>query len=98
MQKAIFSIVYYSREGHTEQIAKLVADNLRSTESEVFLIRTKEAKERLDILHASDAIIFGSPTYFSNVSSRFRQFMELTGTFWYKQVWKDKLAAGFTVS
>jgi multimeric flavodoxin WrbA len=52
----------------------------------------------MEVLHESDTIIFGCPTYFGNVSAEFKRFMEETGKFWYKQLWKDKLAAAFTLS
>ncbi|HEY0731732.1 MAG TPA: flavodoxin family protein, partial [Chitinophagaceae bacterium] len=98
MQQVTISIVYHSGQGHTKQIADILAENLQSEFSQVHLINVEDAKEKLDLLHQSDTIVFGCPTYFGNVSAGFKQFMELTGGFWYNQMWKDKLAAGFTVS
>lgn len=98
MQQVIISIVYHSGQGHTKQIAEILAENLQSDLSRVHLIKVEDAKEQFDLLNQSDTIVFGCPTYFGNVSAGFKQFMELTGGFWYNQVWKDKLAAGFTVS
>jgi multimeric flavodoxin WrbA len=98
MQQVIISIVYHSGQGHTKQIAEILAENLQSELSRVHLISVDEVKEQFDLLHQSDTIVFGSPTYFGNVSAGFKQFMELTGGFWYNQVWKDKLATAFTVS
>ena len=43
-------------------------------------------------------IIFGSPTYMGTTSAVFQQFAEATSKIWYHQQWKDKLAAGFTIS
>ena len=98
MQKAIISIVYHSANGHTGQVARLMENHMRSNLSQVCLVKVEDAKEKMETLHSSDTIVFGSPTIFGNVSARFKQFMELTDGFWYKQCWKDKLAAGFTVS
>lgn len=98
MQQVTISIIYHSGQGHTKQIADILAENLQSEFSQVHLINVEDAKEKLDLLHQSDTIVFGCPTYFGNVSAGFKQFMELTGGFWYNQMWKDKLAAGFTVS
>lgn len=98
MEQAIISIVYHSGRGHTKQIAEILAKNLQSPVSQVHLVNVEEAKGLFHLLHQSDTIVFGSPTYFGNVSAGFKQFMELTGGFWYNQVWKDKLATGFTVS
>ncbi|WP_426469830.1 NAD(P)H-dependent oxidoreductase, partial [Salmonella enterica] len=48
---------------------------------------------------ASDAIIFGSPTYNGTISARFKQFMEdSTRQAWIPQTWRNKVAAGFTNS
>ena len=49
-------------------------------------------------LDASDAIIFGSPTYMGGPSGQFKTFADATGERWYTAKWKDKLAAGFTIS
>ena len=55
-------------------------------------------KKNIDKLHQADTLIFGCPTYMGTISAEFKTFMESTGKFWYKQIWKNKLAAGFTTS
>ncbi|MCF6132783.1 flavodoxin family protein [Flavobacterium sp. WG47] len=65
---------------------------------EIRLLTVDEAIKSPELLHNSDTIVFGSPTYFGNVSAEFKKFMETTGGFWFSQKWKDKLAAGFTNS
>jgi NAD(P)H dehydrogenase (quinone) len=52
----------------------------------------------LDQLDASDAIIFGSPTYMGGPAAQFKAFADATGERWYLRKWADKIAAGFTVS
>src|SRR6476661_5805514 len=98
MQKATISIIYHSNHGHTEQVAKLFADSMQSKDLHVHVIHVSEASGVWELLHSSDTIIFGCPTLFGNVSAKFKEFMEQTGAFWYKQLWKNKLAAAFTVS
>lgn len=98
MEKGVISIVYHSQEGHTKQVAEILAHNLESALLEVNLVHVDESLQKMELLHQSDTIIFGCPTYFGNVSAAFKQFMELTGSFWYKQPWKDKLATAFTIS
>ncbi|HJW17626.1 MAG TPA: flavodoxin family protein [Flavisolibacter sp.] len=98
MQKAIISIVYHSQYGHTEQAAIQLADLLEANQVEVNAISVGEVYSKWQLLHDSDMIVFGCPTLFGNVSSGFKTFMEETGAFWYRQLWKNKLAAGFTVS
>lgn len=46
----------------------------------------------------ADALVFGSPTYMGNVSGPFKMFMDASSKAWFEQKWKDKLAAGFTIS
>ena len=98
MQKATISVVYHSTKGHTAQVAKLLAEELLTDYTEVNLVNVSEAASKLEVLHHSDTIVFGCSTQFGNVTAAFKSFMELTGEFWYRQLWKDKLAAGFTVS
>jgi NAD(P)H dehydrogenase (quinone) len=49
-------------------------------------------------LDASDAIIFGSPTYMGDVSGQMKCFLDAGGSRWYSRGWVNKLAAGFSVS
>ena len=98
MEKSIISIVYHSPDGHTKQVAEILAYNLESESSKVNLVHVDDALRNIEVLHESDTIIFGSPTYFGNVSGAFKHFMDFTERFWYKQLWKDKLATAFTLS
>ncbi len=98
MQKIIISVVYHSSKGHTSQLAAELAEQMTTDYTQVHLLSVEEAVTNFELLHNSDTIVFGSPTYFGNVSAAFKQFMESSGKFWYKQLWKNKLAAGFTIS
>jgi beta-galactosidase len=92
------AITYHSEHGHTKQAAVMLQRFLEAKELLVHNVPVEEAETHWQQLHNADAIIFGCPTLFGNVSATFKAFMEKTGAFWYKQLWKDKLAAGFTVS
>ncbi|MBL7932824.1 MAG: flavodoxin family protein [Bacteroidia bacterium] len=98
MKTPIITIVYHSGFGHTRMVAELLAETMNSESVQVHVLNTQEATLSIEKLHEADTIIFGSPTYFGTFSAEFKKFMEETGKFWYKQTWKDKLAAGFTVS
>ena len=98
MQKIIISVVYHSSKGHTSQLAAELAEQMKTDYTQVHLLSVEEAVTNFELLHNSDTIVFGCPTYFGNVSAAFKQFMESSGEFWYKQLWKNKLAAGFTIS
>lgn len=93
------AVVYHSGYGHTAVVAQSVAVGAaRVTGTEVHLVPVDEAEAKAAILDAADAIIFGSPTYMGSATAKFHEFMEATSKIWYGRGWKDKLAAGFTVS
>jgi NAD(P)H dehydrogenase (quinone) len=102
------SIVYHSGGGHTAKLANAVAAGAASVAGvkvNTMAISGKDIVEgrfKNDAvfaqLDASDAIIFGSPTYMGGPSGQFKTFADATGGTWYGQKWKDKIAAGFSVS
>lgn len=96
---AKISIVYHSGYGHTKVMAEAVARGAESVAgTEVQLIAVEDAGRHWATLEASDAIIFGTPTYMGTVSGPFKMFMDESSKVWMEQGWRDKLAAAFTVS
>ena len=96
----LVSIVYDSGYGHTAKQAHAVAKGIqRVAGAEAKLIAVTDGAIPWDTLEASEAIIFGSPTYNGLVSAKFKQFMEdSTRSAWFPQKWRNKIAAGFTNS
>jgi NAD(P)H dehydrogenase (quinone) len=93
------AIIFHSGYGHTKAVAEAVARGAGSVAgASVSLISVEEYADRAAELDAADAIIFGSPTYMGSASAPFKAFMDASSKTWYVQGWKDKLAAGFTVS
>jgi multimeric flavodoxin WrbA len=94
------SIIYDSGYGHTAKQAQAVAEGVRSVPgAEAKLIAVADGAIPWETLEASDAIIFGSPTYNGLVTAKFKQFMEdSTRPAWMPQKWRNKIAAGFTNS
>jgi len=96
----LITIIYDSGYGHTEKQAQAVADGVRrvpGTEAQVIAVADGETP--WETLAASDAIIFGSPTYNGTLSARLKKFMEdSTRPAWIPQTWRNKIAAGFTNS
>jgi len=93
------SIVYHSGYGHTKVIAEAVArgaGGIPGTDAQ--LVPVEEVAQHWERLDASDAIVFGTPTYMGTVSAPFKTFMDASANVWFEQKWKDKLAAGFTNS
>ena len=90
-------IVYHSGYGHTAKVAEAVAEGSGGA------LLAIDAEGNLpdggwDKIAAADSVIFGSPTYMGSVSWQFKKFADASSKPWFTQVWKDKLAAGFTNS
>jgi multimeric flavodoxin WrbA len=93
------TVVFHSSYGHTKVQAEAVARGAATVAgAEVLTLEAAEAIGRLEVLDASDAIIFGSPTYMGSVSAKMKELFEATVERWFKLAWKDKVAGGFTNS
>ena len=61
-------------------------------------VAVEDVAAHWSLLHRSDALIFGSPTYVGSVAARFKEFIEsCAGDVWTRRLWLNKLAGGFTV-
>lgn len=99
MTTPVVSIAYHSGYGHTAVLAEAVRDGAADAGATVHLIKVDGITEaEWELLDASDAIVFGSPTYMGTASGAFHQFAEDSSKRWFGDVWLDKLAAGFTNS
>jgi len=97
------TVIYHSGYGHTTNQAKAIVSGIDSVENvQAQLIAIDQQGEITEsdweTLDASDAIIFGSPTYMGMASWQFKRFADATSKRWFNQAWKNKLAAGFTNS
>lgn len=97
------AIVYHSGYGHTAVLAEYVSKGAKSLEgTRVVLLKADDLLKAdtgpWDELQKADAIIFGAPTYMGSASAVFKQFMEASSKTWAAQGWRNKIAAGFTVS
>ena len=96
------AIVYHSGYGHTTKAAEAVQAGAIAAGAEAELILIDKDGNITDdqwaSLAAAQAIVFGSPTYMGTVSWQFKKFADASSKPWYTQVWKDKIAAGFTNS
>ncbi|GAA2457344.1 flavodoxin family protein [Streptomyces mauvecolor] len=99
MTTPVVSIAYHSGYGHTAVVAEAVRAGAAEAGATVHVIKVDTITEaEWELLDASDAIVFGSPTYMGTASGAFHQFAEATSKRWFTDVWQDKLAAGFTNS
>jgi NAD(P)H dehydrogenase (quinone) len=97
------AIIFHSGYGHTRNQAEAVRDGAAAVVGVTpVLIAIDQDGEISDAqwqqLDAASAIIFGSPTYMGSVSWQFKRFADASSKRWFNQVWKDKIAAGFTNS
>jgi len=97
------SVVYHSGYGHTTNQARGIVSGIAGVDNVTTkLIPIDQDGELTEsdwqLLDASDAIIFGSPTYMGMATWQFKKFADASSKRWFNQVWKDKLAAGFTNS
>ncbi|QES48020.1 NADPH-dependent FMN reductase [Streptomyces venezuelae] len=95
----VVAIAYHSGYGHTAVVAEAVRNGAADAGATVHLIKVDEIDDaQWELLDASDAIVFGSPTYMGTASGAFHVFAEATSKRWFGDAWQDKLAAGFTNS
>jgi len=93
------AVVYHSGYGHTAEVAKAVAHGANLVDGiTAKLIRVEDIEKHWQDLEEAEAIIFGAPTYMGSASAPFKAFMDASSKVWFKQGWKDKIAAGFTHS
>ena len=90
------AIAYFSGSGAITRTARLIAEAARGEGAAADLVDvTQMTPETWDIIHAADAIAFGTPTYMGGPAAGFKAFMDDTGdTIWLDRMWADKLAAG----
>jgi NAD(P)H dehydrogenase (quinone) len=91
------AIVFHSERGHTRALAEAVERGASSTGVSVMAMSV----DAIDwaALASADAIVFGCPTFMGSASASFKAFMDASSRkAWASRAWKDKLAAGFTVS
>ena len=96
----LISIVYDSGYGHTAKQAQAVAKGISTVPGvESKLLAVADGPIPWQTLEASDAILFGSPTYNGTLSAKLKQFFEdANKPAWNELKWRNKIAAGFTNS
>jgi NAD(P)H dehydrogenase (quinone) len=93
MSKAI--VVYDSKTGNTEKMAKAIGEGIREAGLDVEVKRVDDTS--LDDLVAADAIVLGSPTYFCSMSGKMKVLIDKSIEI-YPDKLQDKVGAAFTSS
>jgi NAD(P)H dehydrogenase (quinone) len=104
----ILSIIYFTGTGHTAKLAEAVnkgaasvtgvKTNLIAISGDDIIKGRYKNDQVIATLTASDAVVFGSPTYMGGPAAQFKAFADATVGVWLAQAWRDKLAGGFTAS
>lgn len=87
-------VVYDSEIGHTEALAKAVAEGAQvGTGTDVLLrhVRAADIRELTDV----DAIIWGCPGHFGTISSDLKQWIDKLGYLWAQGALVGKVGAAF---
>jgi len=74
MSKAL--IVYASKRGETFKLAEMIAEELRALKVEVTLAEVSDIQSELDLFEY-DAYVFGSPTYFGEMTDSMKDLLHL---------------------
>ncbi len=94
-------ILYFSGYGHTRKQAEAVYEGAAKAGDAELIAIDKEGnlpEDAWEKLAASDAILFGSPTYMGGPAWQFKKFADASSKPWGTLAWKDKIAGGFTNS
>ncbi len=86
-------VVYDSRTGNTEKMAKAVAQGAKEIKNVRVYVK-RVAKATLDDLLGADGIIIGSPTYFGQMSSKLKELVDESVKIYGKL--QGKVGAAFT--
>jgi NAD(P)H dehydrogenase (quinone) len=97
------AIVFFSGYGHTTKQAEAVRDGAASVAGiEVGFYQIDQNGDlpegTFEKLAAADAVIYGSPTYMGGPAWQFKKFADASSKAWFTQLFKDKIAGGFTNS
>jgi NAD(P)H dehydrogenase (quinone) len=92
MAKAI--VIYYSRSGHTKEMAEIIAKSMIEADLQVECKSVNDVKAE-DLLNY-DAIVIGSPTYYGHMAGPIKQLFDDIVTFHGKL--DGKVGAAFTSS
>lgn len=90
------SVIYVSQTGRTEEAAEYIQDGIlaRYPFAQVKLMNVREEEADLDFLAQSEAVIFGTPVYFSSMSWELKRWFDHS----FRIDLKGKLGAAFVTA
>jgi NAD(P)H dehydrogenase (quinone) len=78
-EKVKILIVYHSRGGHTASLAKAVAEGAKKNQLAEVTVKTVADVKCAELL-ATDALVVGSPVYWSNMAGEVKSFFDRWST------------------
>ncbi|MGH9460594.1 MAG: flavodoxin family protein [Vicinamibacteria bacterium] len=72
-------VAYYSETGHTESMAKALAEGMARVAGVEITLRSVDAVSQQEILGA-DGILVGTPVHWGSLSSRVKDFLDQVGS------------------
>ncbi len=78
-EKVKILVVYHSRGGHTAALAKAVAEGARKNQHAEVTMKTVAEVKCAELL-ATDALVVGSPVYWSNMAGEVKSFFDRWST------------------
>ena len=70
-----FAIIYYSKTGHTREMAEVIARGLTAAGGETRFFSVEEAMDA-DYIDQCAGVIFGTPTYLANTCWQMKQWFD----------------------
>ncbi len=97
------AIVFFSGYGHTARQAEAVLQGAASVKG--ISVKSYQIDQEGNLpetaiaeITTANAVIYGSPTYMGGPAWQFKKFADASSKPWFKQEWKNQIAAGFTNS
>jgi NAD(P)H dehydrogenase (quinone) len=89
-------VLFFSGSGNTERMANIIADGIRKSPIEVKVERVDRVE--ISALPGYDALVLGSPTYFSNVAWPVKKLIDESIVLYRGSQLRGKVAGVFTSS
>ncbi len=89
-------VLFYSGQGNTERMANIIAETVKKSAIEVTVQQVDQFD--LSLLPSYDAVVLGSPTYFSNLAWPVKKLVDESIVFYRRNELKGKVAGIFTSS
>jgi len=106
------AVIYHSRNGTVHALARAAAAGAEAGGAHVRLLRVEDDQRQGGVrdglrripvathedLRWADGVVLGTPTYFGNISSPLKQFIESTSGLWREGALADRVVTGITSS